>query len=201
MKQLPRFDKEISQAKATIAAHRAHGLTDGHPIPVDYDEFNICGDWTATGWGQDGYVGAAFFGAALTHMADAHVDWSANWSAKEGYYGLTDMNDNMRLPAYVYEFANHHLIGSMALSSTDDPDIECLAVRSVDNGDRHAIMLTNKYYKPKTVTLAYGLPPVGQLVHITTIDKTGVHTREQQIDLSDMTWTMPGFSVAMITMP
>jgi len=203
MQKLPKLGREVTNAEELVAAHRAHGFTDGHPIPIYYGEYNMNWNWVATGWGQDKYVGAAYFGGALTELAHANVDWAGNWSAKDDYFGLIDMNDKLRPPAYVYMFANHYLIGSMAQSSSDDPDVYCLAIDRGPSaqGDKHAVMLTNTFYNTKTVNLKHGLTVYGLVAKITTVDKTGVHTSTRFVGTTNSTFVMPGFSVAMITMP
>jgi xylan 1,4-beta-xylosidase len=202
MTKIPVFDKNASSMRADIADLRAHRRNDGHPILLDLEEFNMGYNYMAWGWGQDEYVGAAFFAACLTHTAHDHYDICANWSSKDDYFGMIDIKDKLRPAAYVYEFANHYLVGSIARSSSDDSNIECLAIQRGPNasGAKHAVMLTNRYYETKTVTLRLGASMLGRTAQITTIDNTGMRTVKQRINSASTTFIMPGFSVKMIAL-
>lgn len=197
------FTKEIDQAHRAIASHRAGGFSDGHRIQCAVDEFNIPCDWRNQGWGQGTNIGAAFFAAVFRAMALAHLDISANWSAKEDNYGMIDMSDHIRPPGYVYAWANRYLVGKIAEASSDDPSCEVLPIYRGAGapGDKHALLLFNTSAQAKSVTLSYGLP-AGQVAHVSLIDATGMHPKpDRRLDTPDPVFQMPAYSVALIRVP
>lgn len=122
----------------------------GRVIPIMLDEFNIDGNWQGNETRQYTNVGAVYFATTIKHDAYAGAFACAIWSAKEGFYGLTDMDDHRRLPAYLFQWANHHLIGSLVQTASNHPMVEAMAVRQHGTP---AIMVINKASGTATIKL------------------------------------------------
>ncbi len=136
MRKAGHMDDDVTNTRKSIQQ-----FAQGRTIPILLDEFNIDGNWQGNETRQFTNVGAVYFATTIKHDAYAGAFACAIWSAKEGFYGLTDMDDHRRLPSYLFEWANHHLIGSLVQTDSNNPMVEAMAVRH--NGTR-AVMVINK---------------------------------------------------------
>ena len=148
----------------------------GRAIPVMLDEFNIDGNWQGAETRQFNNVGAVYFATTIKHDAYAGVFVCAIWSAKEGFYGLTDMSDHRRLPADLFQWANHHLIGSLVKTDSDNPQVEAMAVRQ---NKTPAVMVINKSSGTATVRVNLKLPHSRFYYHLLTAEGlSGIQTAD-----------------------
>ena len=90
----------------------------GRAIPIMLDEYNLDGNWNDAETRQYTNIGAVYFATTIKHDAYAGMYACAIWSAKEGTYGITDMDDHLRVPAYLFQWANHNLIGSLVKTAS-----------------------------------------------------------------------------------
>ena len=141
----------------------------GRVLPIMLDEYNLDGNWNDAETRQYTNIGAVYFATTLKHDAYAGAYACSIWSAKEGTYGITDMSDHLRTPAYLFQWANHHLIGSLVKTVSSSPMVEAMAVRQ--NGTP-AIMVINKASGTATISLASNM--ASPIVEYCTLTASGM---------------------------
>jgi len=139
------MDHDVTNTRDSIKQYAP-----GRAIPIMLDEYNLDGNWNDSETRQYTNIGAVYFATTIKHDAYAGAYACAIWSAKEGTYGITDMSDNLRTPAYLFQWANHNLIGALVKTTSNSPMVEAMAVRQ--NGTP-AIMVINKASGNATINL------------------------------------------------
>ena len=168
----------------------------GRAIAIMLDEYNLDGNWNDAETRQYTNVGAVYFATTLTHDAYAGASACAIWSAKEGTYGLSDMNDRLRVPAYLFQWANHHLIGTLVKTASTHPRVEALAVRQ--NG-RAAVMVINKASGPATIHLALNMP--SQTISFCTLTADGMSATRTLAASKLSSFVLPPCSLLFLSAP
>jgi len=158
------MDHDVANTRDSI---RQYGQ--GRAIPIMLDEYNLDGNWNDSETRQYTNVGAVYFATTIKHDAYAGVYACSIWSAKEGTYGITDMSDHLRVPAYLFQWANHNLIGSLVKTTSSSPMVEAMAVRQKGVP---AIMVINKASGTATINLTANL--AGATVKYYTLTATGM---------------------------
>jgi hypothetical protein len=183
------MDHDITNTRASI---QRYGL--GRPIPILLDEFNLDGNWNDGETRQYTNIGAVYFATTITHDAYAGAYACAIWSAKEGTYGITDMSDHRRLPAYLFQWANHHLIGDLVKTASSNPKVEAMAV--IQNGTP-GIMVINKASGTAAVRLTLNLPETP--LHSCALTALGVSPVQTRAASKVTVFVMPPCSLLFIS--
>ena len=139
------MDQDVINTRRTVQQYGR-----GRTIPILLDEYNLDGNWNDAETRQYTNVGAVYFATTIKHDAYAGAYACVIWSAKEGTYGITDMDDHMRIPASLFQWANHHLIGALLKTASSNPKVEAMAVRQRGTP---AIMVINKASGRATINL------------------------------------------------
>ncbi|MFC4778047.1 S-layer homology domain-containing protein [Paenibacillus sp. GCM10023252] len=116
-------------------------VTDRH-IPIFANEFNISWSWTNDDPRMRNEKGAVFDALGLIYGHDNGVDGFNAWNERDGVYGKTDDNNNLRTPAHVYQLFNNYLIGSRV--SSESSDEKKIAVFAVKNGKTQSLAIVNR---------------------------------------------------------
>jgi len=199
----PADSNDTLMAKASAMEHDVAGTRDsitqygqGRVLPILLDEYNLDGNWNDAETRQYTNVGAVYFATTITHDAYAGASACAIWSAKEGTYGITDMSDHLRLPAYLFQWANHHLIGTLARTASTHPKVEALAVRQ---DGRAAVMVINKASGTATIHLTLNL--ASPTVECCTLTANGMSTTRTMAVLKLSSFVMPPCSLLFLSAP
>ena len=189
MDKASRMDGDVTSTRESI---RRYGV--GRAIPILLDEFNLDGNWNDGETRQYTNIGAVYFATTIKHDAYAGAVACAIWSAKEGTYGLTDMSDHRRLPAFLFQWANHHLIGSLVQTTSSNPKVEAMAVRQ--NG-MPGIMVINKASGTAAVRLTLNLPQTP--LHSCALTARGVSAVQTRAASKVTVFVMPPYSLLFIS--
>lgn len=191
MDKASHMDRDVRNTRDSI---KRYGQ--GRAIPILLDEFNLDGNWNDGETRQYSNVGAVYFAATLTHDAYAGAFACAIWSAKEGTYGITDMNDRMRLPASLFQWANVHLIGRLVKTASSSPKVEAMAVRQ---SAARSIMVINKASGTATVRLTANLS--GLTVQYATLTVGGMSAVRIMPTSGLSAFIMPPCSLLFLSSP
>ena len=185
------MDHDVTNTRASIQQYGR-----GRAIPILLDEYNLDGNWNDPETRQYTNIGAVYFATTITHDAYAGAYACAIWSAKEGTYGITDMNDRLRVPASLFQWANHHLIGALVKTASSSPLVEAMAVRQ--NGAR-AIMVINKASGTATIHLASNV--TSQTVTYCTLTASGMSATRTMATSKLSAFIMPPCSLLFLSYP
>ena len=164
MGKASRMDGDVTNTQDSIRQYAP-----GRAIPILLDEYNLDGNWKDPETRQYTNIGAVYFATTIKHDAYAGAFACAIWSAKEGTYGITDMDDRMRVPAYLFQWANHNLIGSLVKTTSSSPMVEAMAVLQ---NDTPAVMVINKASGAATIRLTSNA--TGTTVRYRTLSADGM---------------------------
>ena len=168
----------------------------GRTIPILLDEYNLDGNWNDSETRQHTNIGAVYFATTITHDAYAGAFACAIRSAKEGTYGITDMSDHLRTPAYLFQWANHNLIGSLLKTTSNSPIVEAMAV--LQNGTP-AIMVINKASGTATIRLTSNM--AGATVKYSTLTAAGMSTAQTMATAGLSSFVMQPCSLLFLSYP
>ncbi|MEM1098649.1 MAG: hypothetical protein AAGH92_07665 [Planctomycetota bacterium] len=139
----------------------ARGRVDsgGRPdLPLFLGETNMFWSFDLDTRGLQQGAASAVFDALLfkelieTGAADAVMAWNE----RDGAYGKTSNNDELRPAAHLYRLANEHLVGDVLASTSSDADgVESLVVETGEG--LWSILLINRSETAQTVDLDLGL--------------------------------------------
>ena len=158
------MDRDVTNTRDSIRQYAP-----GRIIPILLDEYNLDGNWKDPETRQFTNIGAVYFATTIKHDAYAGAFACAIWSAKEGTYGITDMSDHPRVPASLFQWANHNLIGLLVKTTSSSPMVEAIAV--FQNGTP-AVMVINKASGTATIRLTSNT--AGKIVRYRTLTADGM---------------------------
>ena len=165
-------------------------------IPIMLDEYNLDGNWNDRETRQHTNFGAAYFATTIKHDAYAGIYGCSIWSAKEGTYGITDMDDHLRAPAYLLKWANHNLIGALVRTASTHPMVEAMAVLQ---GGTPAVMVINKASGPATISLH--LNRAAAAVTYSTLTADGMSAPQTVPPSTLSAFVMPPCSLLFVSCP
>ena len=199
----PADSNDTLMAKASAMDHDVTNTRDsikkfgqGRVLPILLDEYNLDGNWNDAETRQYTNIGAVYFATTIKHDAYAGAYACAIWSAKEGTYGITDMSDRLRVPAYLFQWANHHLIGSLVKATSSSPMVEAMAVRQ--NGTP-AIMVINKSSGAATIHFTANM--ASATVKYSTLTATGMSAARTMATSGLSSFVMPPCSLLFLSYP
>jgi hypothetical protein len=197
----PTDSNDTLMSKASAMDHDVTNTRDsinhygqGRAIPIMLDEYNLDGNWNDSETRQYTNIGAVYFATTIKHDAYAGAYACAIWSAKEGTYGITDMSDHLRIPAYLFQWANHNLIGSLVKTASSSPMVEAMAVRQ--NGTP-AIMVINKASGPAAINLTANM--ASRTVKYYTLTASGMSAGRTMATSGLSSFVMPPCSLLFIS--
>ena len=185
------MDHDVTNTRDSIKQYAP-----GRTIPILLDEYNLDGNWNDSETRQHTNIGAVYFATTLKHDAYAGVFACSIWSAKEGTYGITDMSDHLRTPAYLFQWANHNLIGTLVKTTSDSPKVEAMAVRQ--NGTP-AVMVINKASGTATIHLTSNL--ASRTVSYCTLTAGGMSATRTMPTSGLSSFVMPPCSLLFLSYP
>ena len=185
------MDRDVTNTRDSI---KRYGQ--GRTIPILLDEYNLDGNWNDSETRQHTNIGAVYFATTITHDAYAGAFACAIWSAKEGTYGITDMSDHLRTPAYLFQWANHNLIGSLLKTTSNSPMVEAMAV--LQDGTP-AVMVINKASGTATIHLTSNL--ASRTVSYCTLTAGGMSTAQTMATAGLSSFVMQPCSLLFLSYP
>jgi len=185
------MEHDVSNTQASI---KQYGR--GRTIPVMLDEYNLDGNWNDSETRQYTNFGAAYFATTIKHDAYAGIYACSIWSAKEGTYGITDMDDKLRTPAHLFRWANHNLIGALVKTASTHPMVEAMAV--LQSGTP-AVMVINKASGMATINLHLNL--AGATVTYSTLTAGGMSAPRTMPSSGLSSFVMPPCSLLFVSCP
>ena len=185
------MDRDVTNTRDSIKQYAPD-----RTIPILLDEYNLDGNWNDSETRQHTNIGAVYFATTLKHDAYAGVFACSIWSAKEGTYGITDMSDHLRVPAYLFQWANHNLIGTLVKTTSDSPKVEAMAVRQ--NGTP-AVMVINKASGTATIHLTSNL--ASRTVSYCTLTAGGMSATRTMPTSGLSSFVMPPCSLLFLSYP
>jgi xylan 1,4-beta-xylosidase len=113
-------------------------------IPVFLDEFNISRSWETRDPRMTGSKGAVFDTIVLAECARANCDSALSWNERDGIYGKTSPQGELRPGARILRLFNRRLVGDVVDAESANPGrVTALAVNSDARGER-AVMVANR---------------------------------------------------------
>ena len=185
------MDRDVTGTRDSIRQYMA-----GHTVPILLDEYNLDGNWKDPETRQYTNIGAVYFATTIKHDAYAGAFACSIWSAKEGTYGITDMDDHLRLPSYLFQWANHNLIGSLVKTTSSSPMVEAMAV--IQHGTP-AIMVINKASGLATISLTSNL--TRPTVKYRTLTADGMSAPQTMPTSGLSSFVMPPCSLLFLSYP
>ena len=185
------MDRDVTNTQDSIKQYAP-----GRTIPIMLDEYNLDGNWQDPETRQYTNIGAVYFATTLKHDAYAGVFACSIWSAKEGTYGITDMSDHLRVPAYLFQWANHNLIGTLVKTTSSSPMVEAMAV--LQNGTP-AVMVINKASGTATIQLPSNLS--SKAVNYCTLTANGMSAAQTMPTSGLSSFVMPPCSLLFLSYP
>lgn len=113
-------------------------------IPAHFNEYNISWSWEIRDPRMTNNKGAVFDALCATAAVSAGATATCAWNEKDGIYGKTSPDDELRPGAQVYHLLNSYFIGQVVATTSGNPD-RCVAFAVRDEKSRHyALMLINR---------------------------------------------------------
>lgn len=131
--------------------------------------------------------GLVFDALSMKHLTEAGaVDAIASWNDRDGTYGKTDGNDNLRSSAHLLALANEYLVGSLASNTSSDTDLaQALAIRT---DDQLALLIIGLGESTQNINLVMegitlGQPHIGYQINQGLLTPLNLTVWNQQLQL------------------
>jgi xylan 1,4-beta-xylosidase len=122
-------------------------------IPLWFNEFNISWTFTNNDPRMQNHKGAVFDALALAYLHDAGADATNAWNERDGIYGKSDGNDNLRPAAHLFALMNRYAIGERVVTNSSDASaVVAFAVKNDQLGLK-TILLVNRSGLAQSVNL------------------------------------------------
>jgi len=123
--------------------------------PLFLDEYNIYAAYFPSGINlQMTYIGAVFMASCHKYLAESGVNVSNSWNAKDSFYGLIPYGvDTVTLSGQVFNWTNHHFIGSVANTSVSNSSIIDLFAVTPSRGS-YSLYVINKLNSTVDVSIS-----------------------------------------------
>ncbi|MCU0492954.1 MAG: hypothetical protein MUD01_15290, partial [Chloroflexaceae bacterium] len=118
------------------------GASPNQRIPLWFNEFNISWTFTNNDPRMQNYKGAVFDALVLAYLHDAGIDATNAWNERDGIYGKSDGNDNLRPAAHLFNLMNRYAVGQrVATASSDASAVVAFGIKNDDLGLKTLLLI------------------------------------------------------------
>ena len=189
MSQAYYFGDMVNQIRGLISQYTTR------KIPVFLGEYNINYTWNGGETRNTTIIGAVWFASVLRGLAETGADMATQWNLKNDYYGLMNTSFVARPALTTYRWANKFFVGTVYKETSNNSNLEVLAVKRADG--MRSIALINKADSNSPATVAISPTGVGDAAYKAyALDANGV---TYPAGSSYLRYTVPGMSFVVIT--
>ena len=192
------YDRAVSFGGTTrqIAAILRAASPQRHVLAV-FDEYNVSWTWETRDPRMTNVKGAIFDALTMTAAVTNGADATAAWNDKDGVYGKMDNDLHLRPSANAFYLLNSSLRG--AVVSADSDNAGAIVPYAVLNGTRHAVLLTNRSNRERTVSLQSSGWPLSAAKSWTLCRLTDAGYGETKMTAPPATVSVPAHSLLLLS--
>ncbi|NEQ29274.1 MAG: hypothetical protein F6K28_62175, partial [Microcoleus sp. SIO2G3] len=145
--------------------HIAQALQQASPdrhIPLFLDEYNISWTWETRDLRMVNHKGAVFDALTILHTIQNGVDGTAAWNEKDGIYGKTSNQDELRPSAHLFHLLNQMLVGDR-VETTSRASITAFAIRNQSDAGKTLVLVNASDEDQPVLAKFIGWQPAGQV--------------------------------------